>query len=69
MTYLNWHMCDCACEFRVPQRSEGIRSPGTRVISGCELLKVGAGNETPGLWRSHGHSKHCSKPRPHILTR
>lgn len=36
--------CVCVC---VPKKvREGLRSPGTKVTSGCEPLAVGAGNQS-----------------------
>lgn len=55
-------MCICAQECRYPQRpGEGIRSTGAGVIGDCELLGVGAGDQTQVLCKS-GHALRAEPP-------
>lgn len=54
------HISECRC----PWRQEGtIKSPRAGVTGSCEQLHVGAGNQTPSLWKSSKRS--WPQPRHH----
>lgn len=48
----------CLCKCRDRQRPESIRSPGVGAIGDCELLDVGARNQTWVSWRE-ANSLNC----------